>query len=149
MDELVHLCCPACLRTNRMPRARLGEKPNCGACHAPLFTGAPIELRPAAFHAFLDHTELPVVVDFWAGWCGPCKTMAPHFAQAAAELEPRVRCAKLDTDAAPAIAGEYGIRSIPTLIVFRRGRELARQSGALDRGQILRFVDSAISGHSA
>ena len=115
------------------------RKPACGACKRSLFEG-PIELAAGSFDAHLAKGGIPVLVDFWAEWCGPCKMMAPHFAQAASTLEPAVRLAKVDTDANPELGARFGIRSIPTLVLFRGGREIARQSGAMGAGDIARWV---------
>ncbi len=141
MSDTLHLACPHCLAINRVATARLGDASRCGKCKQPLFTAAPLELTSANYAALIERSELPVVVDFWAGWCGPCKMMAPVFAQAAAELEPRIRFAKLDTEAEPALAGRFGIRSIPTLIVFRQGREIARQAGLMQGPQLKRWLE--------
>ena len=127
----LHLVCPACSAVNRVPEARLGEGPHCANCKQPLFQGKPLSLDAAAFDRQLTRSDIPLIVDFWAEWCGPCHMMAPAFAEAAKRLEPRVRFAKIDTEAEAGIAGRYAIRSIPTLIAFRGGREIGRQSGAL------------------
>ena len=140
--EALHIVCPHCHTTNRVQAAQLASSPDCGSCHRPLFTGAPLELDAASFDKHVGRSHIPVVVDFWAPWCGPCRQMAPAFAQAARDLEPGVRLAKLDTEAHPAIAGRYAIRSIPTMIMFQGGQERARVSGALGAADIARWVRS-------
>jgi thioredoxin 2 len=140
MTDSLHLPCPGCGAINRVPKARLTDSPVCGSCKQHLFNGHPIELTSANFDTQINRSEVPVVVDFWAAWCGPCRTMAPHFERASAELEPHMRFAKLDTEGAQDIAGRYGIRSIPTLIVFKGGREIARQSGARDASSLVEWL---------
>lgn len=140
MSDSLHLACPHCLAINRVATARLPAS-RCGKCKQAMFTAAPLELTSANYAALIERSELPVVVDFWANWCGPCKMMAPVFAQTAAELEPRIRFAKLDTEAEPSLAGRFGIRSIPTLIVFKQGREIARQAGLMQGSQLKLWLE--------
>jgi thioredoxin 2 len=144
MAESMHLVCPHCQAVNRVPTPRLSEHPNCGQCHRPLFTGHPMELTAATFQPQLTRNDIPLLVDFWAPWCGPCKMMAPAFAQAAAQLEPRVRLAKVDTEAEPGLGAQYDIRSIPTLALFKAGREVARQAGAMGATDIVRWVHARL-----
>lgn len=137
--------CPHCNAANRVPEERLADAPTCGRCKQPLFVAKPLVLNAANFDAQLTRGELPVVVDFWAPWCGPCLQMAPHFERAAAEIEPRARLAKLDTEAEGALAARFNIRSIPTLIAFQGGREIARQSGAMPLPQLVQWIRGAIA----
>lgn len=145
MSESIHLVCPQCEAVNRIPTNRLNDGPKCGKCRQPLFTGQPVELTASDFQKHIQHNDIPVLVDFWAPWCGPCKMMAPQFAQAAAQLEPLVRFAKVNTDAEQAIGAQYGIRSIPTLVLFRNGKEVARQAGAMSTADIVRWAINKIS----
>lgn len=138
-DPIV-FACPHCGAMNRVAPERLAEAPNCGRCHQALFTGKPMALTTDEFDKYAIRSEVPLVVDFWAPWCGPCLTMAPHFEAAAKLLEPRVRLAKVDTEAQPALANRFGIRSIPTMIMFAGGREVARQSGAVNSSQVAGWV---------
>jgi len=140
MSENVQIVCPHCDAINRLPLARTRQSAKCGRCKRMLFEGQPLELSGANFQKHLQQTEIPLVVDFWAPWCGPCRMMAPVFAQAARQLEPEVRLAKVNTVVEQQVAGALAIRSIPTLIMFKHGREVARQAGAMQLPQLVQWI---------
>jgi len=134
--------CPHCQASNRLPADRLADGGNCGKCKQPLFTGSPVELDAASFERHVGRSDIPLLVDFWAPWCGPCRGMAPAFALAAKQLEPEFRLAKVNTEEQQQLAARFDIRSIPTLALFRNGREIARQAGAMDAASLMRWVRS-------
>lgn len=140
MNDSLRVACPKCNSVNRVPAIRLNQAPNCGRCHAPLFAGHPVDLDAAGFEVHVSRADLPVLVDFWASWCAPCQMMAPQFVQATVQLEPQVRLAKVDTESNPSLSARFGIRSIPTLILFQKGAELARQAGAMTSADIVRWA---------
>jgi thioredoxin 2 len=142
MSRSLHVVCPHCDAVNRVPEERLAEGGTCGRCKRALFAGEPLALDPARFAVHSGRSELPLVIDFWAPWCGPCRMMAPAFAAAAPRIEPRARLVKVNTEDHPELAARFGIRSIPTLVVWKDGREVARQSGALDAAGLERWVRS-------
>ena len=145
MAAALHVVCPECDAVNRIPRDRHAEGGKCGVCHQPLFNGHSAALNEARFERYISRNDVPVVVDFWAPWCGPCRAMEPAYERAAGVLEPSVRLAKLNTEEAQGIASRFRVSSIPTLIVFQNGRELARTSGALPFERLVAWVRSAVA----
>lgn len=148
MDATLQLVCPACATKNRLPEGRLDDDPLCGHCGAPLMDTKPLPLDDSNFERYVEGTELPVLVDYWADWCAPCRMMAPQFA-AAAQQRPRVRFMKVDTEASPKASVRHRIRSIPTMVLFHRGREIGRRSGAMPAAEIVRWVDQQLRGQAA
>jgi thioredoxin 2 len=136
MSEHLHVLCPHCDTLNRVPRAKLAAGGRCGECRQPLFDARPLELDCARFERQLEKSDVPLLVDFWAPWCGPCHVMAPEFERAASRLEPRLRLVKINVDENPTAAERFAVRSIPTLVLALHGRELARTAGAMSAAQL-------------
>ena len=144
MSDSIHIVCPYCAGTNRIPTDKLQAEPNCGRCKKPLLDTAPIELTKDNIAQHIEKNDIPVVIDFWAPWCGPCKIMGPNFEQASRDFKARVRFAKVNTEDQQSLGGHYNIRSIPTLVLFKQGKEIDRISGALDANQLISWIQSKI-----
>ncbi|SIS61902.1 thioredoxin TrxC [Neptunomonas antarctica] len=144
MSQIKLISCPSCQTPNRVPFQKLSDKPVCGRCRELLFQGKPVELDAARFDKLIKSTDIPVVVDFWAPWCGPCKMMGPVFTQVAAQLEPKFRFVKVNTEVEQALAARYAVRSIPTLLMIKDGKEIARQAGAVDATSLMRWLQMSV-----
>jgi len=144
VSELLHIVCPHCDAVNRLAVSNLGKVANCGMCHQVLFTSRPLELDAARFQKHMQYSAIPLLVDFWAPWCGPCKMMAPQFAQAAVQLEPRMRLIKVNTEIEQMLGSRFNIRSIPSMVLFRNGAEAGRLSGAMGTAEIVRWANSLL-----
>lgn len=149
MTDYRHVACPICAAKNRVPLAKLDGSGTCGKCGAPLFNHRPLELTTANFDRMLKNHDIPILVDFWAPWCGPCKMMTPIFEQAAQQLEPQIRLAKLNTENEQSLAARFNIRSIPTLALFQNGRLVAEQAGAMNLPQLLSWARTHAQGSTA
>ena len=146
MSEARQIVCGHCGRTNRLPAERAAEGASCGTCHQPIFSGHPVEVDEEGFARHVSKNDIPVLVDVWAPWCGPCRAMAPMFERAAQQLEPRVRLLKLNSDSAPALSSRLNISGIPTLLLMRGGREVARHAGAMDTRSIISWTEAGLTG---
>jgi thioredoxin 2 len=144
-DRLLHVVCPSCNAINRIPESRPAQEAKCGKCHAPLFSGKPVAVTSDSFERHVKRNDIPVLVDFWAPWCGPCRIMAPAYERAAAALEPRFRLLKLNIDEAELLTARHGIRSVPTLVLFAGGRPVAQVAGAMDTHRLVNWVQNSMA----
>jgi len=141
MSESIHLVCGSCNQVNRVPEEKVGAQGKCGACQSPIYTVTPVALTSSHFSKFVERNDIPVVVDYWASWCGPCKSMSPVFVQVSEQLYPRVRFAKVDTETEQLLASQRGIRSLPTIVIYKQGTESARIAGAMDETNLAAWIN--------